>query len=297
MGLIRKDGLLAAAKLVQEGDPVEYEVSRVLAVNVAHDLALFDIGRPVKHCLRFIDGDSPSPGERLLALGYLEGRRRHEATDGLVYEDFFSFAVATEIRDLAGMSGSPVLNAGGRVAGVGYVGLENMLFGIKGKHVKAFVARESGTDCSRHPGLEACLLAGAGQAEEMAAGGDVQAMYELGRASSTVSRIDSSMGGDSEWLLKATGAGTPLRCLTWRAFTSNDTTRKSRKRDLRSAFTAYKWAAEKAAEPQSVFQLGRYYFNGWGTEKDRELALHWLRKARDQGFLPAREYMTRHGLR
>ena len=47
------------------------------------------------------------------------------------YEDFFSFAVATTILDLAGMSGSPILDAGGGVVGVGYVGNGNMLYGVE----------------------------------------------------------------------------------------------------------------------------------------------------------------------
>ena len=64
--------------------------------------------------------------------------------------------------------------------------------------------------------------------------------------------------------------------------------------DLEKAFALFKRAAEKD-HPSSVFQLGRYYFNGWGTPQDKALGRFWIRKSIDQGFLPARDYLKKFG--
>ena len=136
-------------------------------------------------------------------MGYLDGFTRQGVTNGMVYEDIFSFAVATDFPDLEGMSGSPILDAGERVVGMGYIAEENMLYGVKVDYAKAFVAGESGVVCSQHASLQSCLLAGAKQVEDMAAGGDLQAIYELGDWRSNVHRIDSSMGVDIHSLADA----------------------------------------------------------------------------------------------
>ena len=203
LDLLKRGNSLAATTLLQDGNPVQLKVKQVLAVNVAHDLALLETGQRVDDYLRFIDEDALGPGEQLFVMGYLDGFTRQAVPDGMVYEDIFSFAVATDFPDLSGMSGSPILNASGRVVGVGYVAEHNVLYGVKTSYAKAFVAGESGTACSRHASLQSCLLAGARQVEDMAAGGDLRAIYELGEWPSNVHDIDSSMGNDLDSLMEA----------------------------------------------------------------------------------------------
>ena len=287
LGLLERDDSLAATSLLQDGNPVQLEVKQVLTVNVAHDLALIETVQRVEEYLRFIDEDAPGPDEQLWVMGYLDGLTRQEITNGIAYEDIFSFAVATDFPDLAGMSGSPILDAGGRVAGVGYFAEGNMLYGVKINHVKAFVAGESGTVCSQHASLQSCLLAGARQVKEMAAGGDLQAIYELGEWRSNVHRIDSSMGDDLDSLMEAARQDyAPAAFDLALLYAKND--------DLKTAFALYKQAAERG-HPGSVFQLGRYYFNGWGTPQDKALGRFWIRKSIDQGFLPAMDYLKKFG--
>ena len=261
LDLLERGNALAATTFSQDGNPVQLEVKQVLAVNVAHDLALLETHQRVDEYLRFIDEGAPSPGEPLWVMGYLDGFTRQGVTNGIVYEDIFTFAVATDFPDLAGMSGSPVLNTGGRVAGVGYFAEGNMLYGVKINHVKTFVAGESGTVCSRHASLQSCLLARRQAGREMAAGGDLQAIYELGEWRSNVHRIDSSMGLDIHSLQEAARKGYVHAAFDLALlYAKND--------DLEKAFVLYKQAAEKD-HPSSVFQLGRYYFNGWGTQQDK----------------------------
>ena len=287
LGLLRRDDSLAATTLLQDGNPLQLKVKQVLAINVAHDLALLETGQRVEEYLRFIDEDAPGLDEQLWVMGYLDGLTRQEIANGIVYEDIFNFVVATDFPDLDGMSGSPVLNSEGRVAGVGYFAEGNMLYGVKINHVKAFVAGESGTVCSRHASLQTCLLAGARQVEDMAAAGDVQAIYELGDWPSNVNRIDSSIGVDIHSLDDAAHKGYVHAVFGLALlYEKND--------DFEKAFALFKQAAEKG-HPGSVFELGRYYFNGWGTQKDMVLGRFWLNKSSDQGFLPAKEYLKKFG--
>ena len=125
--------------------------------------------------------------------------------------------------------------------------------------------------------------AGARQVGEMAAAGDVEAIYELGRWRSNVNRIDPDMGHDIHSLAEAMRMGY--------AYAQFDLAVLYAKiDDLETAFGLFKRAAEKG-HPGSALQSGRYYFNGWGTDRDTVLAAHCLRKARDQGFLPVEEYL------
>lgn len=84
LGVLKRDNSPAATRLVQEGSSIELTVRRVLAIHVAHDLVLFETGQAVEHYLPLIDGDAPTAGERLLALGYIDGKRQYEATNGIV---------------------------------------------------------------------------------------------------------------------------------------------------------------------------------------------------------------------
>ena len=289
LDLLKRGNSLAATTLLQDGNPVQLKVKQVLAVNVAHDLALLETGQRVDDYLRFIDEDALGPGEQLFVMGYLDGFTRQAVPDGMVYEDIFSFAVATDFPDLSGMSGSPILNASGRVVGVGYVAEHNVLYGAKTSYAKAFVAGESGTACSRHASLQSCLLAGARQVEDMAAGGDLRAIYELGEWPSNVHDIDSSMGNDLDSLMEAARQDyAPAEFDLGMLYAKDE--------DLETAFALFKRAAEKD-HPPSVFQLGRFYFNGWGTQRDTVLAAYWLRKSSDQGLLRAKEYLKEKGFR
>ena len=133
---------------------------RNFIINVAHDLALLETGQRVEEYLRFSDKDAPSPGEQLWVMGYLDGFTRQEVANGIVYEDIFTFAVATDFPDLAGMSGSPILDAGGRVAGVGYFAEGNMLYGVKINH--QYFGQNLGRPVSDRAIVTKVLVIGAG---------------------------------------------------------------------------------------------------------------------------------------
>lgn len=79
LGLHRRSGSLAAATVEQVGNRARLEVARVLAVHVAHDLALFETDQHVGHYLDFVADDGLALGEPLFVTGYLDRLKRHDA--------------------------------------------------------------------------------------------------------------------------------------------------------------------------------------------------------------------------
>ena len=289
MGVFEKGDSLAAAALEQTGNPVRLKVRRVLSVHVAHDLAVFETDQRVEHYLRFVDGEGPALGEPLFVMGYLDGLRRRSATNGVVYRDTLSFAVMTPFPDLNGMSGSPVVDGGARVVGVAAQAYGLMLNAVRAGYAKALARGDGGVACPQYDSLAACLEAGVLQIERMAADDDVAAIYELGRWDSNTQTIIADYEPHLDNLVAAARKGYPPAIYDLAEL-------YIRSDNLGNAFMLYSRAAEKG-HPPSAFELGRFYRNGWGTEADREEALYWLRKSRDQGFLPAAEYMRDKGLR
>ena len=174
-----------------------------------------------------------------------------------------------------------------------------MLYGIKVGYVKAVVSGASGTSCSEHADLRSCLQAGARQVEELAAQGNVTALHDLGSWISNVNRIDPTLGNDLDALIKAARRGYPhalqdLARLYARRYEKASSVDRNDE-DLESAFALYKRAAE-AGLPASAYELGHAYMQARGTARDTMLAAHWLKKARDQGFMPAREYLNEMGV-
>ena len=78
----------------------------------------------------------------------------------------------TPYRDLTGMSGSPVMHGGARIAGVALLGEANMLYAVKARHAESLVSGDAGMACPQYDSLAACLEAGVRQVERMAADGD-----------------------------------------------------------------------------------------------------------------------------
>lgn len=125
LGLLDGGEDLGTVRLVQEGNPVELRVNRVLAVNVAHDLAYLETRERVAAYLDPIYKEELPPeayegtdhlGDDLFLVGYLdESLVRQETSKGIVYEDLHSYAFATDYPDLHGMSGSPMVNPQGAI--------------------------------------------------------------------------------------------------------------------------------------------------------------------------------------
>ena len=69
LGLLERDGALAATSLLQDGNPAKLKLKQVLAVNVAHDLALLETGRRVIRLPAFQRRRCPRSGRAAFCHG------------------------------------------------------------------------------------------------------------------------------------------------------------------------------------------------------------------------------------
>lgn len=158
LGLLEGADNLGSVTLLQEESHAELRVHRVLAINVAHDLAYLETREPVADYLNpvYKDGlpleayeETGRLGVGLTLVGYLEESLvRQKASKGILYEDVYAYAFATDYPNLHGLSGSPVVNADGQVVGVAVSAQDNIVEAMKIGYVAQLLSRENGVTCT-----------------------------------------------------------------------------------------------------------------------------------------------------
>ena len=288
LGLLGGGNDLASIKLAQEGNPVELRVNKVVAINVAHDLAYLETRKRVADYLSPVyEGglpleayeDTDHLGDSLTMVGYLDNSLVHqEARKGIVHQDVHSYAFATEYPGLHGMSGSPVVNSQGKFVGVVHYAQNNMAFAMRIGYVAELLSGDSGVRCPDYSTLESCLSAGLRQVEEMARRKDVLSLYAMGSEHGEIRDIDPTFVLSMDALRKAAEMG----------FAPAEYELGSHLSSQGQSEEAFAWVERSAMKgnPQAVYGLGRAYLIGYGTEKNEQLGNMWLEKSRRQGFLP-----------
>lgn len=288
LGVLEGADNLGSLTLLQEGNPAELRVNRVLAVNVAHDLAYLETRHPVIDYLNLVYQerspleayeDAGRLGAGLTLVGYLEGSLvRQEASKGIIYEDVYAYAFATDYPGLHGLSGSPVVNANGQVVGVAVSAQDNIVEAMKISYVAQLLSGEKGVTCSELPSLESCLAEGVRTVKAMANQGDVLSLYAMGSEHGEMEEIDPTFVLSVKALYAAAKKGLPAAEYEIALYFQSMGRRKA----------SFEWLESSAMKgnPQAVYFLGRAYLAGWGTEKDETLGNTWLEKSRKQGYEP-----------
>ena len=131
------------AELVRDGKDTEAVPVRLLDVDVVHDLAVIQLGGPVKDWFE-LEAREPPQGARLYAMGnphdlgttIVEGTYNGLVQDSLYEKVHFSGAINP------GMSGGPAVTGEGRVGGVNGATMGNQLgFLVPVAHARALLER------------------------------------------------------------------------------------------------------------------------------------------------------------
>ena len=178
----KREKTLGSITLSQEGNDIELKIERVVAINVAHDLAHIRTTRSVPHYLDpvYEKGlplaayeDIDSLGSELTLMGYLGGVfMSAKASRGIIYEDIFSYAFATEHSPLKGFSGGPIVNSDGQFVGISVYAQKNIIFFIKINYLGQLIFDKKGIRCG-DDSPNSCLLRGARHTVEMARQDDI----------------------------------------------------------------------------------------------------------------------------
>ena len=283
LGFVEPDGTADHIELVQSrgGKSRALRVKGVLAVDLAHDLALLETEKGADGYLDFAEGGVPAPDARLNILGY-RGRAFAwmKPARSVVHANDFFFLVPTGTSDLQGLSGAAVVTGKGRVAGMAFYANANMLFAVRTRHIRSFAAGKTGTRCSPNRSLNACFMAGVEDVRRMAANGHLLAEFELGRDNSFVTRIDKAAEPNIALLERAADRG-----LAWAAFKLSFRYIRGIGvgKDLAKAFRYIERAAKKGFPP-AMYWAGRFLRNGWGVPKNPALGDDWMRRAAGRGY-------------
>ena len=301
----KREKTLGSITLSQEGNDVELKIERVVAINIAYDLAHIRTTRSVPHYLDpvYEKGlpleayeDLDSLGDELTPMGYLGGSFVNvEPRQEISYKDIRSYAFATEYYNLKGLSGGPVINSDGHFVGVSFFAEINMIYFIKITHVAKFLSQESGVRC-RNNDIESCLLRGARHVAQMARQGNTLSLYHIGSKHGLAHKIDPNLDRNFHALVDAAKKQFP-RAEYELAFLlySHGAYKES--------FYLLKRSAKKG-HPPSVYELGRIYFGEEGMGKlrseiekiDQEKGEKLLRLSYIQGYFPARDLLKKKGL-
>ena len=237
--------------LFQEESPVVLRLNRILSISALHDLALIETKDSVSHYLTLGENLLKSE-ESLFILGYPQGKfKQIKKVGNILFTEYNFYSFAVNHSNLFGISGSPVFNNKGHVTGVAFQSTENMLCAINLNHLKSFIKRDRGLNCSDFESLNSCMERELENFVKLAEQGSSLAQYYLG-------------------LMHYHGEGF--------------------KRDLKKAFAWTAKAARKGGLP-AQFGLGYMYYRGEGIKRDFQKASLWLRQAAGQGYILAQYYL------
>ena len=283
--------------LLQEEGRRRLKVKRVLALSTIYDLVLFETAETMEHYLSL--GEPLARGERvsLYGIGYPEGSFTYiQPKSDFVHEGPFTYAFATNQRNLEGASGGPVLNARGEVVAVSRYAFGNVGNGLKVRYLKLFLRQRGGgsIDCS-HLGsrFQVCLNRGIEKMEEIVQAGKnshAQYMYGLNPYADTGKlRVIHLKSAARKGL---TLAEVKLGIHYYKkAFNAEEADRDSfDKEDYERAYAFLRPAAEKK-NPVAQYYLGLILFHGTGEiEKDRFRAYSLFDEAAVFGYALAGTY-------
>ena len=329
-------GFHIAHKILKDGAPpesiavvppafTEYKtltIDKLWAVNGAEDLALLKV-----------KGEGPAPlairkslagaEEDLFVLGWPGGfframRKTELLTPVRNYQYF-----PVDFSDLKGVSGGPVIDREGRVAGVAYSSINNFLFSTKADSLTAFLKGERGIHCGNATSRD-CLKRAETELVKAAEEGNPVALLILSRL---YSNGGITMTKDTKKAFELTKfsaeEGNPsaqrdiaYKCLYNMGVDKNlpcavDYAKKSAEQGFAPGqfFLAKLYALGAGVEKndQIAFELtlsaaesglsaaqhnaGLRYFSGAGVERDLPRAAHWIKKSAERRFAPAKYFL------
>ena len=279
----------------------DLKVHRILAVSAIYDLVLFETKEKVTAHLDFVESFSlKEKAPQLSILGYLEGfaMKKVKQVSKINYTDALFYTFYADEDKLYGMSGGPVLNGDGKVAGVLSGGEDSLVYTIKVENVKKFISGDVGVGCLDLSDIRSCARRGFMTLKERAREGDFLAQYQLGRGDSYI--ISEELLSTEEplsgldWLKKSAEAGFPLaQHELGKVYLSGV---GGVTKDFKMAFHWHKKAADQGyifSQRSLVFM----YSEGVGTEKNFEQATYWLKKSADDGDIFFQEILRKGNAR
>ena len=267
---------------LKQGDK-RIKFKRVLYASAVDDLVILETEKTVSDYLNI--SEEVSLG-RLFAFGYPGKVKKiliHLEEYG-VTDNTYNYAIAVDKSDLGGLSGGPVLDGQGKIVGVVYRSIQNMLRVIKFSKIVELRRGSIGIDCS---GLSfsSCIKKAIENLEEKAEQGDIIAQEELAEMYFEGIGVKKDDKKAFDWIEKAAKQEegyAPAQYKLAKMYLGGIGVKK----DDKKAFDWMEKSAKKDYAP-AQYQLARMYFEGIGVKKDDKKAVDWMELSAKQGYAPA----------
>ena len=288
-------------QLSQSGNHKKLSVHRVLYLSNTYDLAIFETKEKVSNYLsvadEFISNEFNGDSNGLIFIGYPHNEfKKIKVISNTVYEDSFYYIFTTDadpkLSVLKGASGGPVLNKNGEVVGVMVSALRQIAYAIKLDYIKGFIsgqldftqsAQLDFTNCIQFILLDDCLDKEIDNSYRMARDGNPLSQYLLARDSNQVLGVEEK----ANWLIESAKSGFPPAAhkLSWLYYEGEGVPK--------NVFQMARLLEAGAIQGffRAQYDFGRILYFGIGVNRDEELALEWVRKAREWGYLKAQDFL------
>ena len=265
--------------LSQKGKTLSF--NRLLKINSIYDLVLFETKESLGDYLHITDV-SIEAGEKLFTIGYPQGVLTIvKKTARVTYEDDWSYGFSVNHSKLHGISGGPVLNEKGQIAGIASFSAINTLYTIKTKHLEEFVKGDTALDCSHFSNISSCFNREIENLKTKAEQGEMFSQYKLAHMYYDSEGVEKNLA--FYWFEKSAEQGyAPAQMALSSMYYKGDGVEKNLE-------LAFDWAEKSAEQDYAPAQmtLSRMYYKGDGVEKNLELAFDWAEKSAEQDYAPA----------
>ena len=290
------------------------KIKRLVAVSALFDLAILETSTPADSYLT-INKQVPVPSEYLFTIGYPQGTLITQQKTGtlLNWEHNYCFiGNQSPFENVNGVSGSPVLNEKGEVAGVIYSSVINMRFATNPDKIEQLIANEIGTNCNHFDRVKSCVDSELSFVENEMQQGNEFAQY-LGMIQWSTHHKSQLMHNMKQSINNLTPEQREIfftemdhkfdtldtQTLHWHTLSAQQGYAPAQyalglhyyygekmEQDFQQAFYWMKQAAEQNYAP-AQYMLSIFYHDGDGTPKNIQQAINWLIQSADQGYMPA----------
>ena len=272
---------LSQIKIFQENRLLDVQITSVQALDLVHDLALLNIKGDIPPSIKKSRRKLDLTKEQLFLVGYPRGKLKTMSQKGPIeifeLEDRIEEVhMPVSNNDLAGASGSPIVNQKGEVVGVVYTGIafENKIVFSNSDLLFSLQNAEYGVQCSKNKSIKKCFKKAEDFHLKEALKGDVYTQYILG------SKFKYIKGRKGLKLLKKAAQQGFVLAQAELGFTLHS---------LESYKETLKWLdlAAQQGHGNSAFALGSMYYDGEGVSQDYEQAFQYFEQAAQKGHTVA----------
>ena len=304
-GLLYTDPLLTSIYLVQKGSSTALKVQGVHIVSGVYDFVLFQTTKSVNHYLALEHKDfALKSSDDLSLIGYPRGSftiAEQKQLEGAMayYEDILSYGFGTNIPDLQGASGGPILNSRGKVIGVFHTYQANIAYGTKVRDLREFLKnRKSGetpthtkrTFCDRPDNPKQCINAEKNNVRKMADQSDTLALYQMGIQYSYINETKEDWDLSISRLGQSADQGFPMAKLK-RGLLYFRGKEVPRNRSL--AFKDFSESARMGFAPAQRALAVMYQKGLGGVDRDLDLARYWAEQSAQAGYDAAEAFLRK----